>query len=220
MRCIGCVLAFAGYVFTAGVASALVISDFDGLDGGTASGGLNPLAVDTIGSGTCLDLVAGAAASGSALCGFDISDTDAPDDFATYTISGIDFDENRVLGFALAAGNTGSGDFEDTDYITVEANGVLVGSWAGGPSDTTDLLVNTGGGLVSGDLIPTFTAFSVPFGQLGSGTGDIVFTFFNTGNSEVFGLDQVETNVIPLPATLPLALVGLAALGLLARRRA
>ena len=209
-----------------GAQSATVLADFEG--GATSNVGMlaGAMSVASIGSstgsGACEPF---SGSSGSALCGSDINGGSPTT--ASLIFSNIDFDTARI-SFDLAAAifqTGGGGDFDNNppnnvDLIRLRGGSSTLAEFYANPGDDQTLISVGGFTLPAGQVLTsTFSSLSVTTAGLGLGTGDLVFEFFTTNQSEHVALDNVSVEVVPLPAGLWLMLAGLGALGLASRHR-
>ncbi len=183
----------------------------------------------------------------SSVAGGDFSGNGSQD--AGNTIGTLDTGLNSVTGSlageCLPSGNTftcfNGIDPQDDIFFTVGAGTELVGIDAniegGGASDllfSVFMRTNNGGSesnLIqgsAGDLpVNTMQTYLPPLGTLGEGS--YRFAVFLISASEAgdvdgfynvnFNVQEVQTPAVPLPATLPLLLAGMGALGIARRRR-
>ncbi|MEM7528486.1 MAG: VPLPA-CTERM sorting domain-containing protein [Pseudomonadota bacterium] len=227
-----------GAISAATPSKAVVLDDFDsGLPiNGTVTPGAGSLSfeVTTIGLGLCAGYSGG---SGGAICfnGDDISGTDA----AVLSYEDVLFNDGETLFFTLATTvNPGAG-FEAADFINISV-GFDTDMAPGNDTFVTiaSLVGNTGTGSFDpnpgnpgiasfGSTNSTFQTISAPVDLIldnaGIGgtsfLGDLVFTVSISTVNEFVAFDSVSTEVVPVPAALPLLLGGLGALAFVARRR-
>jgi hypothetical protein len=189
-------------IVTAGGAHAATVANFDGINQGTSSPGLSVVNLSTAG------YTGGGVASGNVLSGSDLS--------ATLTFSGVDFDKVSSISFSLGAVVDSGSDFETDDTVSVTAAGTEIAAFEG---EDDGLFFNAVSG-VSGTFGSTFERFTVDnVSTRGLGSGDLVFTFTTSAPTENLAIDNVDINVVPVPAGLPLLVAGLGALVVVGRRR-
>ncbi len=225
-------------------ADAVTLADFDGINLSDPGRTVIPgLATVPQGAAACGGIGGGVGASGQMLCGSDLDLAPAVAQGANRLAFQVDdFASATILRFAFAVEATGDGFERSTgvvDFLRVVANSSPTPGPDMLPDPDQQLLIEYRGitatdqfsvfdnqttSVVPGIIENEFQIVEVDLTTLAvplAGPGTIEFLLRSSFGDEFLALDQIELDleVVPIPATLPLVLTGVGALWLARRRR-